>query len=438
MSSLFTLNKISLFTFGIALQMLFYSCIGNGGERSEKYLTYWPAANQHEINLAKAVVAEWNSLHPDFPVRMEPIPSGQSSEEVLLAAIAGGTTPDICSNIWPGVMEQYVEAGAVLNLNTLSGFDSLLTSRIPERLIPGYASSDGKYYQMPWKSNPLMFIYNKGYFDVLGIDSLPDTYSEFENVAGKVRQIAEKGELPLRWMHYRNTLPIWWQRLMDFYPFYITASGGRTLLKDGEVDFENEIAVDVFEFFAMVYKNGFASKSLLQMEDLFIKEKVLADIVGPWRVAHLAKFGPHIEYAWGPLPRPDGSAGPALTYADPKSIVIFTTTPYPKKAWEFVKFMVSKESDRMLLELTSQMPVRKNLLEDEMFSDFFQKNPKLRVFAENVPYSVGLDRTIYLQEIFDIISQEFEAACIHQVKTPKEGIKDAAKRVRILLERDRA
>ena len=61
----------------------------------------------------------------------------------------------------------------------------------------------------------------------------------------------------------------------------------------------------------------------------------------------------------------------------------------------------------------------------------------MRLFAEQIPYAVGVDRTIYLQEIFDIISQEFDAACVHGVKTPEEGISDAAKRVRLLLDRDR-
>jgi len=432
------LNYKVLFSFfAIAVQILFVSCSGNERERSEKYLTYWPAANQQEIDLATKIVEKWNNIHPEFPVLMQPIPSGQSSEEVLLAAIAGKTTPDICSNIWPGVMEQYVQAGAVVNLDTMPGFDSLLTARIPESVVEGYISSDGKYYQMPWKTNPVLFIYNKRYFDILGIDSLPQSYSEFNKIAQKIKDLPKNKGIPLQWMHYRNILPIWWQKLFDFYPFYIAASGGKTLLKDGEVDFDNESAVKVFEFFAMGYEKGYASKSILQMEDLFMKEKVLADIVGPWRVSHLAKFAPDLDYTYGPLPRPDGSSGPGLSYADPKSIVIFSTTPYPQMAWEFLKFLVSEENDRMLLDMTAQLPIRSGLLEIKIFSEFFDANPKLKVFAEQVPYAIGVDRTIYLQEIFDIISQEFDAACVHRVKTPREGIRDAAKRVRLLLERDR-
>lgn len=430
--------KILLLVTILSLKILLISCSKNSSERTEKYLTYWPAANQQEIDLAEIVVGKWNSIHPDFPVRMAPISSGQSSEEVLLAAIAGGTTPDICSNIWPGVLEQYVEAQAVVLLDTLSGFDSLITSRIPDRLVSGYASSDGKYYQIPWKSNPVLFIYNTNYFDVLNVENVPRTYQEFDDLAKKVFEISKTGETPLKWIHYRNVLPQWWQRLFDFYPFYIAASGGKTLLKDGKVDFDNEAAIKVFEFFASGYRKGYVSKSILQMEDLFIKEKVLADIVGPWRVSHLAKFAPHINYKYGPLPRPAKVTGPPLTYADPKSIVIFKTAPYPKMAWEFVKFMVSEESDRLLLEIATQLPIRKNLLGNDVFNDFFERNPKLTLFAEQVTYAVGVDKTIYLQEIFDIISQEFEAACIHHIKTPREGINAAAKRVRLLLARDRA
>ena len=62
-------------------------------------LTYWPAPNPQEVRLADSLVRLWNARHPGIHVRMQPIPVSQSTEEVLLAAIAGGTTPDVCSNI---------------------------------------------------------------------------------------------------------------------------------------------------------------------------------------------------------------------------------------------------------------------------------------------------------------------------------------------------
>src|SRR2546425_7467571 len=47
----------------------------------------------------------------------------------------------------------------------------------------------------------------------------------------------------------RDIRPIWWQRLFDFYPFFIGASGGSTLFRNDDVAFENRAAVDVFAFF---------------------------------------------------------------------------------------------------------------------------------------------------------------------------------------------
>ncbi|MBI2619873.1 MAG: hypothetical protein HYW57_07305, partial [Ignavibacteriales bacterium] len=75
------------------------------------HLTYWPAPNPQEVELAALLVNEWNRTHPGIQVQMQPIPVSQSTEEVLLAAIAGGTTPDICSNIWPGALHEYTRAG---------------------------------------------------------------------------------------------------------------------------------------------------------------------------------------------------------------------------------------------------------------------------------------------------------------------------------------
>jgi len=53
-------------------------------------------------------------------------------------------------------------------------------------------------------------------------------------------------------MGERDIRPIWWQRLFDFYPFFIGASGGSTLFRDNEVGFENQAAIDVFAFLSGV------------------------------------------------------------------------------------------------------------------------------------------------------------------------------------------
>jgi len=100
---------------------------GDGGSTGVE-LMYWPSPNAQEVELADTMVMRWNRLHPGIHVRMQPIPVSQSSEEVLLAAIAGKTTPDICSNIWPGALRDYTDAGGLIALDGFADFDSALGS----------------------------------------------------------------------------------------------------------------------------------------------------------------------------------------------------------------------------------------------------------------------------------------------------------------------
>src|SRR5208283_3136354 len=220
-------------------------------------LTYWPAPNPQEIQLADTIVKMWNRMHPQIQVRMQPIPVSQSTEEVLLAAIAGKTTPDVCSNIWPGALREYTQAGGLVALDKFPDFDSIASARIPKELLAIFKTSNGHYYQMPWKTNPVMMFYNIGMLKAAGIDKVPRTYSEYYSAAKKVtRATNNDGQIDV-WMGERDIRLIWWERLFDVYPFYIAASSGETLFKNDSVAFENRDAEGVFAFFQQCYSQGY-------------------------------------------------------------------------------------------------------------------------------------------------------------------------------------
>ena len=154
-----SLNR-QIFLIVIAICALLTGCSKNNQTSRGNKLVYWPAANVQEIKMAKDAASEWNKLHPELPVIVQPIPESQSTEEVLLAAVVGKTTPDICSNIWPGIVGQFVRAKALVPLDSFSDFDSVATARLPEEQIQKYRYLDGHVYQMPWKTNPIMLEYN--------------------------------------------------------------------------------------------------------------------------------------------------------------------------------------------------------------------------------------------------------------------------------------
>ena len=153
----------------------------------------------------------------------------------------------------------------------------------------------------------------------------------------------------------------------------------------------------------------------------------------------MEKFKPEdFEYDIMPLPVPDDYEGPVYTRGDHKNISIFSTTKYPEAAWEFTKYLISPENDLKLLEICTQLPLRKNLTEDPLYQPYFQENPKMRKFAEQAPYTRGVDGVSDLKEIFDGISQEYEMCAIYGVKTPEDAVRDAAKRAKVIMEWNRS
>ena len=422
----------------IFLILVFLAC-GNHSDKNQASkitLTYWSANNQYEINLAKYLVKEWHKIHPNVRIKHQPIPEGRSSEEVVLAAVVGKKTPDVYSNMWPGDIELYVRAGALVQLDSFADFDSFTTDRFSGDVLEQARSKNGHIYQILWKTNPIMMVYNKKMFREVGFEVPPRTYQEFLTAAEKITRDTDGDGYTDRWIGITQILVTWWQRFFDFYTLYIAASGGRTLLSKGKVDFNNEASIEVFRFLQTLFTNGYFPRERMDARaDVFIHKKVATRFTGPWAITQIEKFrSPDFEYDFAPVPRPGRCTGPTYTYGDYKSIVLFNNTKHPQWAWEFAKFLVSKHADLKLLEIADQLPLRKDILNDSLFIPYFQKHPKKVTFAQQAKYVRGADSSPVLREIFDAISKEFEASVIYGVKSPEEAVRSAAKRAELIME----
>ena len=405
-------------------------------DSQDSSLLYWSANNPYEIEFAEYVVDRWNKSSPGKPVRFQPVPEGRSSEEFILAAVVGKTTPDMYSNMWQGDVETYARAGVLIPLDTLEGFMEYLYQRCDRTVLEEVTSSDGHIYQIPWKINPIMLLYNKQLMESAGFTDPPATYSEFLMAAEKIAVDLDGDGCVDRWVGYSNVLVTWLQRLFDFYSLYLGASGGGKLVDGDSVVFNNQAAVETFRFLQKLYANNYFSKELLSArQDVFLGEIIASRFTGTWEIIHAEKFKPDgFRYGFSHLPVPDDHAGEIYTYGDPKNMVIFNTCRNPRRAWEFLKFAINKENDLEFLKITTQLPRRKNLFEDPFFAEYFVNNPKMIPFAKQSKFVRGTDPCPVLKEIFDVISREYEACVIHSVKTPEEAISDAAKWAQLLLD----
>ena len=408
-------------------------CSSNDKEKEYK-LFYWCSNNTQEIEFAKYVVTNWNKLYPDSKVKFQPVPEGRSSEEVILAAVVGETTPDIYSNMWQGDVEAYAQAGVLVAFDKLTGFDKYINNRCDPEVIEEITSNDRHIYQIPWKVNPIMLIYNKNFIADLGYKDPPKTYTDYIEAAKRFQIDEDEDGYVDRWFGYSEVKVDWWQRFFDFYPLYLAASGGAPLIKNEQAAFNNKYAVNVFTFLRELYKNKyFPQERLTARQDPFLAGAIATRFVGPWEISHAEKFKPEgFDYDFTTMPAPDNHEGFNYTYGDPKNIVIFNTCTNVELAYKFVKFATNLQNDFQLLKITSQYPRRKDLLTDSLFVEYFSDKPMLKTFAKQAKYVRGTDASAVLKEVFDLISQEYEACVIYGVKTPKDAIQDAADAVNLL------
>jgi multiple sugar transport system substrate-binding protein len=396
-------------------------------------LVYWPPPNRYDLEMTRVLIDDWNRRHPEIQVEVQPLPAGRSSEEVLLASIVGKTTPDLCSNILTGTVERMMRAGALVPLSRFPDFDSYLHQRSPAEAVEPLRSSDGRFYQLPWKANPGMLIVNSRLLAEAGVRP-PRTYSEFLSAAARLTRDSDGDGRVDHWAIGLVMDNNWFKRFDDVYPLYVAASGGQTLVKGRRVLFDGPPMVGVFTFLRAIFDRGYAPRSYYA-GDLFLQGRVAMWPGSGPNIPDLESKKPSgFQYDFIPVPVPDDHSGAHYTFGDLKSMVMFSGCKHPEAAWQVMKHLTSPRADLMLITQASQLPLRRGLLEEEPFAGALRRLPLMAKLAHHVDRVRGTDDAVPLVEILDTISQAYESGALHRVIPPDEAVHRAARRVKRILE----
>jgi multiple sugar transport system substrate-binding protein len=409
------------------------SLVSSRGDASRPItLTYWPAANPSETRLANQLAAQWNKENPDVQVRVQPLPAGRSTEEVLLAAIVAKATPDVSSNVSSALLARLVRAGGVVRLDNRVATAARLNERTTAPMLTSLRLPDGGIYAFPWKTNPEMLMYNVDLLAAAGVNP-PRTQSEMLNVMRRLtRDTNGDGRLD-RWAFWATLKTTWFERFYDFYPLYLASSGGRTLVTNGKVVFENEAAVAALELLRRGFDEGVLPRSNFALgRDPFADGTVAMKIIGPWFLKELEEIkSPGLRYDVTPIPSADGTPpGNNYAFADLRSIAIFSTTRHPEEAARFVAYLTSPAADRMLIEVASQLPYRRGLSMDSRFAASLKRWPGIATYATHVDRTRDIDLDPDIVEIFDLLSEAYEEAAIYGRTPVRQALSRAATEAR--------
>lgn len=397
-----------------ALTLSLAACSGGGGGGGEEPasgpmaargpIKIWYSNNEQEVAWGKAMVESWNAAHPEEKIEGQEIPAGKSSEEVITAAVTAGTAPCLVFNAGPAAVGQWQKQGGLVDLAKFADGTSFIEGRSGD-IAKQYQAPDGGYYQMPWKSNPVMIFYNKDLFKKAGLDPENPKLSTYADFLATSKTLKEKGAADFA----INPSPTsqFFQVQFDFLPLFAAATNGKGIVDGDKAIFADPAGLEVAEFWKSIYAEGLAGKEVYN-GDSFADGKAAMAIVGPWAIAY---YGDKVKWGAVPIPTKDGvAADQAWTFSDAKNVGLFTACTNQATAWDVLKFATGEEQDGQLLELTGQMPLRKDL--ESTYSDYFTKNPTYTQFGDQASRTVEVPAGSHTVEMLQILRDAYTKSVI--------------------------
>ncbi len=398
---------------------------------------FWAAPNPPQEAFWAEMAEQYMQENPNVTIEVSAIPESPSSEAGIQAAIAGGTAPAVSENIFIGFGGELFRSEAVVPLNEMDGWQDILESRNMQQTIEGWQFEDGNYYILPIYSNAMLFGWRIDILGEMGVDQPPQ---EYPGVMDMGQQLQEQFPDKFVWARQALTSNTWWERWFDFFMLYNAASNGQPLITGNEVTADDEAAIQVLTFLSDLAENDLLLTQ--EVQNPFETGVSVMSQIGPWTFPSWAEQFPELQinetFALTLPPAPaDTPADEVKTFADAKGLVLYAQAPEVQRqaAWEFIQWVFSDpQNDLQWLERTNLPPARDDLAENDIFQPFFEDNPALVPYAENIPNAVPPLAHPEFTEIQRLLGDEAVNPVVRGDKDPEQAWNDWKSAVGSLLQ----
>lgn len=330
-------------------------------------ISFWHIYSEDEMKmLEETLIPRFEAANPGVTVESVQIPY-QEFRRKLLTSIAGGSAPDLIRSdiIW---VPEFAYMGALVALDELMpDFDTYKEAVFPGPLSTNYLS--GHYYGLPLDTNCRVLVYNSAMFEAAGIAAPPETMDEFLDACQKIKALGEDKYGFADGGTYAWAVNPWiWSFGGDVTDPDITVATGYL---DGP---ETKAA---YEFLKGLVDEGYMHPGILgggvDTWGGFGNDEIAMILEGPW---FPTIFGTEKEYGFALMPA--GAGGP-VSVVGGEDIVMFQQSQHKEEAAEFIRFILSEESQLSMAEV-GQMPVLSALLETE----YMKNHPYYGIFLEQL------------------------------------------------------
>lgn len=385
-----------------------------------------------DARIVEPLISEFQKAYPN--VRVNYVQKNiENYEDELLDALAAGEGPDIFSihNDWLP-KHKAKTAPAPDNIFSLREFKENFLEVASADLTEG-----GKVYAVPLAVDVLAMYYNKDILSSAGIPRPPATWQEIIDMVSRLtRQDSlgnfQKQAVALGTAENINRAPdiLGLLMLQNGTPLYSSNRDSATLdqqIQDPQGNYYSPgaRALEFYTQFANPAKltytwNNRSNNSI----EAFGSGRVAMIFSYSYLRATLESKSPFLNYAVAPMPQIDPQKS-RVNYANYWAEAVAKASPHQEAAWQFLKFISSREILPKYYEAQKQVSPRLDILEQQI------SDPEIGVFAENALSAKSLYKpdsdvveSIFVQMIDNVILRGV---------APSEAIKDATAKLNVLL-----
>lgn len=384
----------------------------------EEIVVIFPKHEMDTIGIFEEQTREFEEL---TGIRVELIQTewDKVADKVIAEMAAGGSAYDVIEldNTW---VPKFVRADWIVPIDEFA----------PEGWKDGLAqgavsifSTNNKLYGVPWNNDLRFFIYNKKMLDEAGIEAPPKTFEEMI-AQSKILMDAGIAEYGIAGFWSKG-----WA-LSNAANAIIYGFGGTLFDDAGNATFNTDPAVaealDYMNNVLNVEKIADPASMTYTQEDvmnIFISGKTAfmpqawAGVVAEANNSDNSTVVGQVEVAeWLVAKSPETQA----TLALPEALAIPSTSKHKEAAWEYIKFITSKEKDKERSLKIGSLPIWAESFSDEELTELY---PYWSQLANILDYARAYPKIVWVEEWVNSYEIEIQAALSGE-KTTQEALDD--------------
>ncbi len=310
-------------------------------------LVYWYDNTYPEASMNQAG-EEFNESQANISIEMVPLPYGEAIQKVYVA-LAGGEAPFDLTFNHPMQRATYAVRGVLIPLNDYIEADDRVNL---DNFYPGLVENlswQGQVYAIADGAHPMFVLYNPSLIEAAGLEDPWDVYQAGEWTLEKwEREYAgalTTGEgVERQWG--RTPTP----RTIRIENLWIWGFGGDVWNEDVTATVINEAeAIEAWNWMADTTKMGYTPTPAEAEEfrggaEMMNTERVAMGFFHREILPYLRE-----DLVLAQVPLPSMPNGPTITRNPPEGPGIYSGSPHPDEAWEYVSFNTNRTHELLIL-----------------------------------------------------------------------------------------